>query len=133
MRCPRVGFFGGLPNYWAGWGFSREDRFIHDIAGVDWKPLTMDEIKNTFMTPDKIDDFMESLKTDPLFKQQPGCLFARSAELLLYADSTLISSYNKANYGHSLHEPVKGCNFRDWLLANAFPARTLPIGAHPSA
>ncbi|OVE74216.1 hypothetical protein BVX94_01105 [bacterium B17] len=117
---------GGSPGSWGGWGFNEDGRFVdgHPWA-TDRYPITPEDVLEYFVGSEA-EEFMESLKTDPFFRPDPEILFdAESFSTdLLSADSTIISG---------LQDEVQGCTFANWLLVNAFPARTWAMGANENS
>lgn len=72
--------------------------------------------------------YLESLKSDPIFKQKPDILFSANG-------NDFVGDYVTAQAAHLDYTQnwLSNVLVRDWLLAKAFPARSRPMGSSPIA
>lgn len=122
---------GGISKY-GGWGFVKGDsqhiepRFAGLLGHAPVKPHFVLESVDP-ASPGRT-NYLASLQSDPLFRQEPEELFQSGA--LAFASGTVGThggnlEYNVGDNGMD----ISAVPIRDWLLAKAFPARTRPMGS----
>ncbi len=118
-------FFGGLPGSWGGWGFAEEGQFVKEFLWtINLYPKPPAEIQ-MLINGVETNGFWESVKTEPLFRNQPEALFGPHAGDYLTTDSSNVAGLRGA--------AIKGCVFPGWLLAYAFPALSWSLGGNPNS
>ena len=116
-----AGLAGGS-NDFCGWGFNMLD---NDEDGSPLYYNLNEDEKPYVKQPDELSLDSYDLVHQPFFKPYPRELFQDGA-------SHLINATIESQPEICAEWIVKNATVRDWLLAKAFPALTLPMGANPN-
>jgi len=115
---------GGLGSPYAGWGFNlTEPAYTKDGTDEYGKQITVPRSPSELGPFDE--SYIERLKTTPFFLPTPSELFGTNGSSFVSKNvkQTSLYSYYDGNM-------VENVSVQDWLLAEAFPATTLPAGAN---
>ncbi len=111
----------------AGWSFVRgigtsQHRYLKNALCYSLRPpeWVNDQLSNNATA------YAESLKSDPIFKHEPGILFTASG-----SDFVSGLAMNYASHLDYIPSAPDQVNNRDWLLSKAFSARSRPLGSSP--
>ncbi len=131
-QLPWINVPGGGISKYAGWGFVKTDsqhiepRWFGILGHAPVKPFVVSNALN--QAGSGRDDYLESLKTDPLFRHEPEELFGAGAES--FAAGPIGTHGGNLEYHTGDHGlDISAVPIRDWLLAKAFPSRTRPMGS----
>jgi hypothetical protein len=122
---------GGVASPYAGWGYNLSEpsyvvtTTVNDPKTGESTTLTFPKMPSELGQLDQ--SFIDGLKTKPFFTPNPPELFNDTSGSgfvvkKLYETKNLKNYYNDVDAGNIL--------VRDWLLAEAFPATSLPMGAN---
>ncbi len=124
---------GGGSDPYTGWGFTTEsDTHIVSTPLLDidlWpKNPSFQHGQLSTNNPTQRAAFLETLKTDPLFRPEPAELFGLGGAA--FAGATIGTSGFTFNYDiNNATMNISNLPVRDYLLAKAFPARTGALGS----
>ena len=119
----------GAASPYAGWGYNLEEGAYTNII-PDTDPWGVEINATVPKEPEELgelsDSFIQGLKEKPFFLAEPKDLFDPEKGSA-FVDKTVGETSLKDYYDGVIADGVK---VRDWLLAEAFPATTLPMGAN---
>jgi len=120
----------GVASKYAGWGFNLNEityTKINPDYGTEYEYYRIPKSPEELGELDQV--FIDGLKTKPFFLAEPEELFdpdtGSDFVMMKVTDTSLIDYYENNNPSNVL--------VRDWLLAEAFPATTLPMGANENS
>ncbi|QBG46694.1 hypothetical protein EGM51_04505 [Verrucomicrobia bacterium S94] len=138
-------YFGGGSSKQAGWGFTKEDGMhvktvrkktpgshppSYSYRKYTETPAAATNALSTLPGNEtRRADYLEKLKTDPLFRKEPAILFDEN-HAADFVSGTVSDYAGHLDYTNDDTElDISNVIVRDWLLAKAFPSRTGPMGS----